>query len=434
MCTDERPPRIRLGVFDIDGVLRGKYVSKKKFEAAAENGLGFCDVIFGWDLADELCSNIRYTGWHTGYPDLQARIDTSSKRSVPWESNTDLYLLDLYCANGQPLPISPRNVLRHVIEHTRSLGFEACFGVEYEFWFFAETPQSVRAKGFNQLNNLSPGMLGYSILRTSQQSALIRDLLEYMAAYDIELEGLHTETGPGVYEAAITADTALAAADKAALFKTATKEIAARHGLIATFMAKWNTRLPGSSGHLHQSLWAKDSKTNLFVSEPFMRSYIEGILDHMIELTAIFCPTINSYKRLAPGTWAPVNASWGFDNRTTAIRALPGSVKTSRIELRLCGADINPHLAIAASLAAGTDGVIRGLTAREPSQNGYASDGPELPRTLRDATELFKTSRFAMEWLGSEFVRHYTETREWEWRQFERSVTNWELERYLESV
>ena len=436
---------VKLGVFDLDGVLRGKYVSRDKFEAAAQSGLGFCDVIFGWDSSDALYDNVRYTGWHTGYPDTHARIDLSTKRNVPWESDTELYLLDLFTANGERLPLAPRNVLQRVIHAAAGQGLEARMSAEYEFFLFEETPHSVREKNFTGLRHLSPGMFGYSILRSSAQAPLMHDLLDQLGAFNIELEGLHTETGPGVYEAAITVDNALAAADKGALFKTAVKEIAMRHGLMACFMAKWNAALPGSGGHLHQSLWDSTTRQNVFVKPDgsmadAMRYYIAGLLDHLPELMVLYCPTVNSYKRTVagtsgPGTWAPVNATWGIDNRTVAVRALPGGVKSGRVELRLPGADMNPYLSMAASLASGLDGIARRLAPPEPVTNAYKTGiARPLPSNLLEATWLFRESAFARQAFGDEFVDHYAATREWEWRQYEKSVTNWELERYFEAI
>jgi len=261
-----------------------------------------------------------------------------------------------------------------------------------------------------------------------------------LAAFNCPLEGLHTETGPGVYEAAIAVDRAVPAADKAALFKTAVKEIAARQGLIPTFMAKWNPNLPGSSGHLHQSLWDSGKHNNLFHSTEdggmaaLMQHYIAGLVTNLPELAAVICPTINSYKRTVPGARAPVNATWGVDNRTTAVRAIPGGSKSTRVELRLAGADINPYLAMAASLAAGLDGIERKLKLPPPTVNAYTGEAPSLPRTLAAATNLFRESEVARRWLGEEFVDHYAATREWEVRQFEKAVTDWELARYFESV
>jgi len=432
--------RIKVGAYDIDGTLRGKYVSIEKFRSAAQSGLGFCDVIFGWDIGDVLYDNVKFTGWHTGYPDASCRIALDTFRLIPWEPGTAFFLMDFVTRDGQPLPIAPRQVLQRVVARAEALGYTPYFSAEYEFFFFRETPDSLRAKNFRGLTPLTPGMFGYSVLRASANSPLVLQMLDQLAAFNCPLEGLHTETGPGVYEAAIAVDEAVAAADKAALFKTAVKEIAARHSLIPTFMAKWNPDLPGSSGHLHQSLWDSGKHKNLFHSagdggmSALMQHYIAGLVRNLPELAAVICPTINSYKRTVPGAWAPINATWGVDNRTTAVRAIPGGSTSARVELRLAGADINPYLAMAASLAAGLDGIERKLMPPPPTVNAYAGSANPLPRTLAAAAKLFRESEMAHRWLGEEFVDHYAATREWEVRQFEKAVTDWELARYFESV
>lgn len=424
--------RVKLGAFDIDGVLRGKYISLEKFKSSAQAGLGFCDVIFGWDIADVLYDNVAITGWHTGYPDATARVDLDSMRMIPWEPGTVFFLLDV------KMEVAPRELLKQVIREAVNRGFKPYFAAEYEFWLFRETAETLRAKSFRDPQPLSPGMFGYSVLRASQNSELVIDLMDQLKQFDVPLEGFHTETGPGVYEAAIAVDEALAAADKAALFKTAVKEIAAQHGVTPTFMAKWNASLPGSSGHLHQSLW--NESTNLFHDSKdrmsaVMRSYIAGLVAYLPELQAIFCPTVNSYKRTVPGAWAPVNATWAVDNRTCAVRAIPGGEKSTRIELRLTGADINPYLSMAASLAAGLEGIEQNLTPPEPVTNGYeAKLAAPLAANLRDATDRFRSSDVARKWFGDGFVDHYSATRDWEVRQSEKAVTDWELARYFESI
>jgi glutamine synthetase len=415
--------RIKLGTVDLDCTLRGKYVSIEKFKSSAS--IGFCDVLYGWDIADALYDKAEYTGWHTGFPDGKCAVDRDTFRPIPWEPGTAFYLLD-YEAE-----IAPRTVLKRVLERSKYTPYMAA---EFEFFLFKETPESLRAKSYRNLTPLTPGMFGYSVLRASQNSAVMIDLLDQLAAFRVPLEGLHTETGPGVYEAAITVTHALEAADRAALFKTAVKEILAKHQIIPTFMAKVSPDLPGSSGHLHQSLW-RDGK-NLFSGglDGEMGSYIAGLVEFLPELMALFCPTVNSYKRTVPGAWAPVNSTWGIDNRTTAVRALPSDGKSARIELRLTGADINPYLAMAAALAAGLEGIERGLKPWPPVVDGYNSGAKPLPRSLAEATRLLNASEVARDWLGDTFIDHYVATREWEVRQFEKAVTDWELARYLESI
>ena len=433
--------RVKVGGFDVDGVLRGKYLSLDKFWGALEEPIGFCDVVFGWDAADVLYDNSRITGWHTGYPDTRARVDPSTFRVLPWEPDTAAFLLDFLTDDGAPHPICPRGLLKRIIAHARSLGFEPSMGAEFEFFVFKETPETLRAKHFQGLTPLSPGMFGYSWVRSSQHADLCHAIQDDMAAFDIPIEGLHTETGPGVYEVAIKYDEALKCADRAALFKVGMKQIAARLGYAVTFMAKWNHELPGSSGHLHQSLW-RDGK-NVFhdASNPFSLSttalhYLGGQLALMPELTALLSPTINSYKRYVPGVWAPLNASWGVENRTCAIRAIPGSAKATRLEYRQTAADINPYIAMAATLAAGLWGIEQEREPPPPVEGDASGRGDlaPLPRTLREATDRLSRSEHARTILGEAFVDHYVRTRDWECRQYERAVGGWELARYFETV
>jgi glutamine synthetase len=431
--------KVKLGGVDIDGLLRGKYVSLEKFFSAARSGMGFCDVVFGWDIGDQLYDNAEVTGWHTGYPDTLARIDLSTFRMIPWEPGTAAFLLDFCDKEGAPLAISPRQVLQRVLARAARLGFEAHLAAEYEFFFFRETAESIRAKGFQGLTPLSPGMFGYSWLRSSQSRELVHDLLDQLAAFDVAVEGFHTETGPGVFEAAIAVDAALRAADKAALFKTAVKEIAHRHGVLPCFMAKWNEKLPGCSGHIHLSLWRGSS--NAFAEgdggiSPLMRQALAGQLALMPELTAVIAPTVNSYKRMVEGTWAPTTATWGIENRTTALRAIVASPKATRIEYRQAAADMNPYLAMAAAVGSALWGIEHALEPPPPVRgNAYLARGaPPIPRSLGEAAARLRGSAAARELLGPEFVEHYARTREWEVRQFERAVTTWELERYFESI
>jgi glutamine synthetase len=437
---EDKVKRVKLGAVDMDGVLRGKWVSVEKFNSIVERTVGLCDVVFGWDIGDVLYDNVKYTGWHTGYPDATCGVDLQTYRRIPWEPGTAMFLLDFIGKDAQPLGIAPRQVFQRVLRRAEEMGYSPSFAAEYEFFVFRETAQTLREKNFANLTPLTPGMFGYSVLRASANSEMLVEMLTQLEAFDLPLEALHTETGPGVYEAAIAVDEGIRAADRAVLFKTAVKEIMGRHGLIPTFMAKWNAALPGSSGHLHQSLWDIMRNGNLFAANddgqmpPLMQQYIAGLVAHLPELTACFCPTVNSYKRTVPGVWAPVNATWGLDNRTTAVRAIPSTGKSSRVELRATGADINPYLAMAASLAAGLDGIERQLELPPAVINAYTDAAPALPRTLAEATRQFRESEMARRWLGEDFVEHYAATREWEVRQFEKAVTDWELARYLEAI
>lgn len=435
--------RVKVGGFDLDGVLRGKYVSLDKFWSAVRSGFGFCDVIFGWDIGDVLYDNAKVTGWQTGYPDAHATIDLSTFRVPPGEPGTAAFLVD-FTKDDAPHPACPRSLLKRVIARAKEKGYHAKFSAEFEFWVFRETPQTLHEKRFRDLATLTPGMFGYSWLREAQNDEFCRAILDEMEAFDCPIEGLHTETGPGVYEAALLYDEILRAADKGALFKTQMKSLASRRGLSVTFMAKWNRELPGSSGHIHQSLWdgAGPGAKNVFFDEKAphtlsrtARHYLGGQLALMPEMTALVSPTVNSYKRYVPGVWAPLTASWGVENRTAALRVISGGPSSTRLEFRQTAADIHPHTAMAACLAAGLWGIENEIEP-PPEASGDASSDERfapLPRNLREATARLAGSERVKSILGEAFVDHYVRTRDWEVRQFERAVTDWELARYFES-
>ncbi len=437
---------VKVGGFDIDGVLRGKYVSLSKFLGAMESGFGFCDVVFGWDLDDQLYQDAHdknaVTGWHSGYPDAHAKLDLSTYRVLPWEPKTAAFLVDFFHPDGSSHAACPRSLLKSVLKRLEDRGLRATVACEFEFWLFKEDAHSVREKGYRNLQPITPGMFGYSWLRTGQNQELVHAVLSEMKAFDIEIEGFHTETGPGVYEVALKYDDALRAADKAALFKTCLKQICTRFGLMPTFMAKWSADLPGSSGHLHQSIWNEKGQNVLYDEtgeaklSAVAKNYIGGMVELMPELTAVYAPTVNAYKRYVPGVWAPLTASWGVENRTTAIRVIQGSPSATRVEFRQTAADINPYTAIAACLASGLHGMDKQLTPPPPS-SGDASGARELralPRSLSEATTLLENSATAREVLGNRFVDHYVRTRRHEVARFERAVTSWELERYFEII
>jgi glutamine synthetase len=441
---DHPSGKVKIAFTDIDGILRGKYISTEKFLSVIESATGFCDVIFGWDANDVAYDNVSYTGWHTGYPDAAAKIDLSTFRKIPWENDVPFFLGEIVAKNKEPSSVCPRQLLKKVLNDANSMGYLPFFSQEFEWYNFAETPQSICDKEYRNLTPLTPGMFGYSILRSSLQNPYFNDLFGLLNKFNVPLEGLHTETGPGTYEAAIAYSEIVEAADRAVLFKTAVKEIAYRHNCMATFMAKINENLPGCGGHIHQSLWDIKGDKNLFYSEKdtmnmsaVMKNYIAGQLYCLPFLLPMFAPVINSYKRLVEGAWAPTTLTWGVDNRTVALRVLALSSKSSRLETRVIGSDVNPYLAMAASLASGLYGIKNKLKLKQPATvgNGYKdySNGT-LPKTLDEATQLMKQSDVAKEILGEKFVEHFVQTREWEWRQHLKSVTDWEYKRYFEII
>ncbi|MHC4829381.1 MAG: glutamine synthetase family protein [Planctomycetota bacterium] len=437
--------RVKVAITDLDGILRGKFIHKDKFLSAAKNGFGFCNVVFGWDMADDCYENgVRYTGWHSGYPDAQARIDLATKREVPWDDGVPFFLADFVDEAGEPLAVCPRQVLKQVIKKAEGLGYSPRFGLEFEWFNFKETPDSLAAKGGRNPTPLTPGMFGYSVLRASLNQPYFTAIMEQLDAFGVPIEGLHTETGPGVYEAALGVSGALEAADRGVLFKTGVKEIAYGFGILPSFMAKWSQALPGCSGHMHQSLWDKAGETNLFHDEerprrmsPLFESYLAGQLALLPDLLALYAPTVNSYKRLVEGAWAPTRVTWGDDNRTSALRVIAGGPSATRLETRVSGSDMNPYLAVAAALGSGLFGIENGLMLQDApiAGNAYAaSDRERLPKTLHEAAQRLSDSAAARGIFGDAFVDHYVKTREWEWTRFGQAVTDWELRRYFEIV
>jgi glutamine synthetase len=429
-------PKVKVAITDIDGILRGKYIHKDKFMSLLDGGFGFCNVVFGWDSNDLAYEGMDYTGWHTGYPDAVAKLDLNTFRKVPWDQQVSFFLGDF------ETHVCPRSLLKRVRAQAEKSGYHAFFGQEFEWFNFRETTEELNERQFNEPTPLTPGMFGYSLLRMAKNSEFLNDLYDLMHEFRVPLEGLHTETGPGVLEAAILYTDVLESADRAVLFKSGVKEIGLRYGIMPTFMAKINEKLPGCSGHLHQSLW--DEKKNLFFDaktktgmSSLMESYIAGQLHCLPHVLPMYAPTINSYKRLVEGAWAPTTLTWAIDNRTTCIRALPGGSKSTRIELRVVGSDANPYLAHAASLASGLYGIKKKmkLTVKPTLGNGYRDlANGVLPGNLWNATQAFKGSEIACELFGEDFVKHFAATREWEWKQHAKAVTDWEYKRYFEII
>ncbi|HEV8095052.1 MAG TPA: glutamine synthetase family protein [Burkholderiales bacterium] len=434
--------RVKVAVSDTDGVLRGKYLHKEKFLSAVESGFGFCNVVFGWDSNDQTYDNTIWTGWHTGFPDALVQLDFASFRRVPWDDNVPFFLGEFVEADGSPLPVCPRQLYKRVLARAAKMGFQVLASLEYEWFNFRETSKSLAEKGYIRPEPISPGMFGYSLIRAAQSQPFLRAIMEELPAFGVPVEGLHTETGPGVFEAAILYTGGIDAGDRGILFKQAAKEIGLRFGIMPSFMAKWSTRYPGCSGHIHQSL--SDGKRNLFYDarhphrmSKLFESYLAGQLALLEDLQAMYAPTVNSYKRLVDGMWAPVKRTWGVDNRTATLRVIPGSAKSTRLESRCPGADVNPYIALAAVVGAGLWGIEKKLKLKDAPLTGDAAKAakiPRLPRNLMHATENLKRSKAARELFGETFVDHFVRTREWEWRQFQDAVTDWELKRYFEII
>lgn len=439
---------IKIGGVDIDGVYRGKRITAKEFlDSAWEKGVAFCDVLFGWDIQNQIYEvPIKFTGWDTGFGDLVAIPDLRTFRVVPGQKNTASVICDYYTEHGEPIEIAPRNVLKKIIKKAAEMGFKGFSASELEFYLFNETLETMDEKKFSDPKPLLPGIHCYNLYRSTSAEFIIGEIRRRMGEYNIELEACNTEYGPGQFEVNLKYTEALEQADRTVLYKTYIKEIAAEKNLFATFMAKWQQGISGNSFHIHQSLWDLEAKQNLFYdsSKPhhisdIMRHFAGGVLATLPEFVAFYAPTINSYKRFVGQSYAPYNVTWGMDNRTTAIRGMTITPAGSRLENRTPGADANPYLVTAATMAAGLYGIANKI---EPPrllirENGY--NLPEevakvLPNSLPDAIKLLKQSKVAKEYLGEDFVDHFISTREWEIELFRKTVTNWERERYMEII
>ncbi|MEO0735150.1 MAG: glutamine synthetase, partial [Bacteroidota bacterium] len=316
---------------------------------------GFCNVIFGWDMHDAL---YRTTSPDPGFADARATVDLTTARNIPWEDNLPFLLADFRRADDWTARVCPRSLLARVVAKAEDRGFQARFGPEYEWFCYRRTPENAD----HSPTPVTSGMFGYSALRTGQLADFHTDVFAQLANFNVEIEGLHTETGPGALEAAIRHQPALEAADRAVLFKQGIKQIAHHHGLCASFMAKPSDQLPGCGGHLHQSLWTKGRNVFYDVEDEqqlskTLRQYLAGQLYWLPKLLPLYAPTVNSYKRFVAGSWAATHANWGVDNRTTALRFIPGGMAGTRLELRVPGADANPYLVMAAALASGLYGI-----------------------------------------------------------------------------
>ena len=444
---------VKIGSPDIEGVYRGKRVATKYFLSSLEEGFGQCDVLFGWDIAENVLPNLKFSNWERGFADIVMKADLSTFALVPWEEHIASAVCDLWSEHGEPVAISPRYVVQQVLERARAMGYEPMAAAELEFRFFRESQMSLRDKDFGpSLTPLNPGNNCYAISQSSADDHLLGRIARMMRDYSIEIEGYNREHGPGMYEMNLRYADPVTAGDRTMLFKTGVKEICHQMGYTASFMAKWNDQEDGSSGHSHLSLWDRNAERNLFWQEgadgqmsTLMRQFLAGVLDTLPELMAIYAPTINSYKRYVEGTWAPLNTTWGMDNRTCAVRVINNGKRAIRLENRVPGADANFYLVFAATLASGLYGIENALelppalegNAYDPSTVAQAAERSHvrpLARNLTAATDLLEASSMARQYLGRDFVEHFVATRRWEVKQYEKAVTNWDRRRYLELI
>jgi glutamine synthetase len=435
---------------DTHGIMRGKRVPLEQLARLLAHGMPLCDVfwVMHVDESDLVTRPVGHVGYfpteRNGYPDILAVPDPATVRVVPWHERTALMLCDWRQQDGRPVPISPREVLSAVVERARAMGFEPLCGIELEFYVLQETSGSLLARHPDELVSLNERPSTYGVTMGSRQEPVGRLIRENALAYGLPVEACNPETGPGQFEITLRYAPAVQAADDAFLFKSAVKELAGQEGLMATFMAKPNSEWAGNSCHIHLSLVTEDGRSAFFEQgqehciSPLMRHFVGGMLATMGELTAVMAPTVNSYRRFSPYSWAGTTATWGLDNRSTGLRAVCEGERGTRIEQRQAGGDVNPYLGAAAALAGGLYGIENRLEPAELTDaDVYALPGgavPGLPGTLDEATERLAASAMAREWLGADFVAHYVEMKRGELAAQRRAVTDWDIRRFLEAL
>jgi len=415
---------IEAGFGDLQGVLRGKRFPIGSLRHLDNEGFAVCRAALGWDIQCGIFP-IELASFESGYPDLVARPLWETLREVPWREGSAFVLCDAYDTEGNPLQESPREVLKNVLARANRLGYVPYVGTELEFYLLGKDRKP-----------FYPHVQAYSLGQGSEVEFVIGEIREQLETFGIEVEASNTEYGPAQIEINLAFGEALETADRTILFKYVVKEIARKHGLIASFMAKpWEAE-SGNGLHVHQSLWDLDHKTNLFASErQLAEHYLAGQLATLREFSAFGSPSVNSYKRVQDLSFAPVNVTWGFDNRTVAVRSILDAGSASRLELRNGSADANPYLAVAAAIAGGLHGIERNLSLEDEPQlgNAYEARAPRLPETLEESLVLLEASETAAEYLGRRFVNHYLAVGRHEWSLYIKAVTDWERDRYLEN-
>ncbi|KAK7536364.1 uncharacterized protein J3D65DRAFT_628329 [Phyllosticta citribraziliensis] len=464
---------VKVGGVDIDGMLRGKLMAKSKFLSVAEKGFGFCSVVFGWDMHDQTYfKELKVSNAENGYRDIIAIPDLSSFRRIPWENDVPFFLVSFVDPDtNETLNTCPRSLLSRTVDKLKAQGMGAMAGAEFEFYQFraptshdgpeansSSTAQFLKDKPVHQLPSLTEGMFGYSLTRPVHNQEWYYSVFDTCSKFRCGIEGWHTESGPGVFEAALEFGEIKEMADRAALFKLTVKSIGSKFGITPCFMAKPRAGLPGNSGHMHVSLVDSAGKNLLWRGEEDLnapwpdvrylsdigRHFLAGLIDGLPDVMPIFAPTINSYKRLVENYWAPVTVSWGLEHRAASIRVITpptASPKATRFEVRVPGADTNSHLVLATILALGWRGVEKKMEIKLPplgkgqDVGGAADKGERLAKSLKDGTAtMMRPGSVAREALGDEFVEHFGGTREHEIKLWDEAVTDWEVKRYIETV
>jgi glutamine synthetase len=431
---------------DLQGRLVGKRTTGGFFlEHVADEGTENCDYLIATDLDDTPVPGFRFASYDRGYGDMVAVADWNTIRLIPWVERTAMVLCDLVdVQTRRPIEVAPRQILRDQIAKAQGLDTTVMMGSEIEFHLYRDSYEEAHARGYRDLEPHSVWIQDYHVLQTTKDEYLIGQMRRGLEAAGVPVEFSKGEAGKGQHEINLSYADALEMADRNAIFKNTVKEIAALNGRSATFMAKVSMQDTGSSCHIHSSLWNGAGTASLFADHsaedpwgmnPRFRQWTAGLLATARDFTVLWAPTVNSYRRYLPESWAPTGIAWGLDNRTLGLRVV-GHGSGARVESRIPGSDANTYLAFAATIAGGLYGIEHGLELPEPwDGNGYeATDIKRIPASLPEAIEAWESSEIARECFGDEVHHHLATIARHEWASFQRTVTDWETMRYFERI
>ncbi len=425
---------------DMQGRLMGKRFHAANFVETSYQETHCCNYLLATDLEMSTSEGFAATNWREGYGDYVMKPDLSTIRPVPWLEGTAMVLCDVLDHHThQPVPHSPRAILKAQVDRLSALGFEAMMATELEFFLFARSFDEIEKSGFRDLEPIGGYNEDYHIFQTTKDEGVLRPIRNHLHAAGLPIENTKGEAEAGQQELNIRYAPALDCADHHTIAKHAIKEISWQQGHAASFLAKWHANRTGSSSHVHQSLWQGgeaafvDASDELGMSQ-LMKHYVAGLIAYAPDYTYFLAPNVNSYKRFAKGTFAPTKTVWSVDNRTAGFRLCGAGTKGVRIECRIGGSDMNPYLAQAAMLAAGIRGIEEKLELAPPTRGDVYEDAAagDIPQSLRRAVENLRGSAVLREAMGDAVVDHYARAGEWELEQFDRVVTDWEIARGFE--
>jgi glutamine synthetase len=441
LVADGTVDTVEVSLTDMQGRLQGKRLSAEYFlDVVVPHETEACSYLLAVDVEMNTVSGYELSSWESGYGDFVLKPDLSTLRMIPWQPGTAGVLADVLWESGEPVAASPRQLLRRQLDRLAGRGLVAYVGTELEFIVFNDSYEQAWERGYAGLTSANQYNVDYSMLGTARIEPLLRAIRNGMTGAGLYVESAKGECNPGQHEIAFRFAEALTTCDNHSIYKTGAKAIAAQQGRSLTFMAKYDQN-EGNSCHIHLSLRSAEDDAAVLAGEgehgfsKLMEHFLAGQLAHIRELTLLYAPNINSYKRFADGSFAPTTVAWGRDNRTCSLRVV-GHGASLRVENRVPGGDVNPYLAVAGMIAAGIDGIDRELPL-EPEFRGDAyksEDLPRVPKTLRDAAELFGASELAKSALGENVVAHYLNAARIEVESFDGAVTDWERRRGFERL